>query len=628
MVQAQRGNAQGRARLLALLLLAALTHAHAQSDLGFARKAAALEKKDKLAVTLDAPAAGTVLTAPAVITLSATAVATVPNHPIEKVEFFAGATLIGVATAPVSGSQYSVQWSAVPYGSYSLTARGTNTSGDVDTSDPVQIVVNAPPSIAITSPASGAVLAPGTFAVTAAASDPDGTIARVDFYSGATHLGTATAAPYRIEIPDAAPGTYSFAAVATDDRGAQAASAPVAVRVNAPPSVALQSPAAGALVTAPATFTLTASASDADGAIARVDFYTGATLLGSSTSEPHAFTWPNVGPGRYALRAVATDNDGATASSATIDVRVNAPPVIALTSPAPNASLNAPASIALSAEASDFDGSIAQIEFFSGSTLIATLTTPPYAILWTGVPQGTYILTARATDDLGAAVISSSISVTVAAAAQAKLYFIHVDHLNTPRLIADATGAPVWRWDMQELFGNNVPDSNPTGIGTFDVPLRFPGQYFDKETNLHYNFYRDFDPAIGRYIQSDPIGLAGGINTFTYVKGDPLNAIDFFGLMRTCGTGTIGERTTPNTFFLPCCQEHDDCYDDCKHLPSKDSCDREFNACTMRQCANRWAAIKFVCESLALGYQGAMHTQSAQRAFDNARASCRCNPSR
>ena len=67
--------------------------------------------------------------------------------------------------------------------------------------------------------------------------------------------------------------------------------------------------------------------------------------------------------------------------------------------------------------------------------------------------------------------------------------------------------------DQQEPFGNNVADENPNGLGAFDLPLRLPGQYFDKETNLYYNYFRDYDPATGRYIQSDPIGLQGGINT-------------------------------------------------------------------------------------------------------------------
>ena len=113
------------------------------------------------------------------------------------------------------------------------------------------------------------------------------------------------------------------------------------------------------------------------------------------------------------------------------------------------------------------------------------------------------------------------------------IYYIHADHLNTPRMITNQTLQVVWRWDQQEPFGVNVPDENPSGLGAFDLPLRLPGQYFDKETNLHYNYFRDYDAGIGRYIQSDPIGLEGGIGTYSYVLGDPLSLVDLLGLYTT-----------------------------------------------------------------------------------------------
>jgi len=64
----------------------------------------------------------------------------------------------------------------------------------------------------------------------------------------------------------------------------------------------------------------------------------------------------------------------------------------------------------------------------------------------------------------------------------------------------------VWRWDQQEPFGVNLPDENPSGLGTFDLPLRLPGQYYDQETNLHYNYFRDYDPSLGRCGERDPVG--------------------------------------------------------------------------------------------------------------------------
>ncbi len=97
-------------------------------------------------------------------------------------------------------------------------------------------------------------------------------------------------------------------------------------------------------------------------------------------------------------------------------------------------------------------------------------------------------------------------------------------------MIANGTGATVWRWDQGEPFGNDVPNNNPSGAGAFDFPLRFPGQYFDKETNLNDNYHREYDSSLGRYIESDPIGLRGGFNGYAYVKNVPLGLIDPLGL--------------------------------------------------------------------------------------------------
>ena len=108
-----------------------------------------------------------------------------------------------------------------------------------------------------------------------------------------------------------------------------------------------------------------------------------------------------------------------------------------------------------------------------------------------------------------------------------QVYMIHADHLNTPRVIVDSTGTPVWRWRNHNAFGDNPPDEDPDGDGVkFKYNLRFAGQYFDTETGLHYNYFRDYDPKTGRYLSSDPIGLAGGLNTYGYALQNPLSYID------------------------------------------------------------------------------------------------------
>lgn len=207
-------------------------------------------------------------------------------------------------------------------------------------------------------------------------------------------------------------------------------------------------------------------------------------------------------------------------------IAYNVAPTVSLTAPAANSTFNAPANITLSANASDSDGNVSTVEFYDGLTLLATLTAAPYETVWSSAPLGTHQIIARATDNQG---ISTSVAVNiiVAVPVQKALLYIETDHLNTPRQLTDDTGRVVWRWGGTEAFGANLPDEDPDGDGTAIVfNLRMPGQYVDKETGLHYNYFRDYDPATGRYISSDPIGLAGGLNTYGYVGGNPISRVD------------------------------------------------------------------------------------------------------
>ena len=100
-------------------------------------------------------------------------------------------------------------------------------------------------------------------------------------------------------------------------------------------------------------------------------------------------------------------------------------------------------------------------------------------------------------------------------------------------MITDQGGNIVWQWDDTDPFGDNLPNQNPNGTGnSFVFNLRFGGwQYFDVETGLFYNYFRDYDPTTGRFPESDPIGLAGGqASTYAYVSGNPLTLIDKIGL--------------------------------------------------------------------------------------------------
>src|SRR5258708_39378662 len=154
----------------------------------------------------------------------------------------------------------------------------------------------------------------------------------------------------------------------------------------------------------------------------------------------------------------------------------------------------------------------------AGCTSFAQIATPTATNLNdTGLTTATsYSYRVRAADAAANLSAYSNVASATTSAPQLQLqgYYIHPDHLNTPRMIANQAGTPVWRWDQGEPFGNDVPNDNPSGAGTFDFPLRLPGQYFDRETNVAYNVNRDYDPAIGRDVHNDPIGLQGGLDTY------------------------------------------------------------------------------------------------------------------
>ncbi|WNL44031.1 RHS repeat-associated core domain-containing protein [Dyella sp. BiH032] len=121
-------------------------------------------------------------------------------------------------------------------------------------------------------------------------------------------------------------------------------------------------------------------------------------------------------------------------------------------------------------------------------------------------------------------------------------YYLQSDHLGTPRVVIDPErDGAVWRWDLKgEAFGSTAPDEDPDGDGAaFVLDTRFPGQRYDRATGLYYNYQRDYDSVMGRYGQSDPIGLEGGIGTYAYVAGNPISSRDPSGECPWCLVGAI-----------------------------------------------------------------------------------------
>ena len=281
---------------------------------------------------------------------------------------------------------------------------------------------NQAPTVTLTAPAGGASLTRGTpIALAAAASDADGAVTQVEFFVGGTSVGIDQTAPFGVSWTPGTTGPASITARATDDDGASTTSAAVAVTVIDPPNhapqVALTAPVGGSTLSVNVATTLGATATDADGTIARVEFLDGGTVLGSDTQAPYELVWTPTTLGTHVITARAFDDDGASTTSAaasvTVQAQPNQAPSVTLTAPTAGATIVLGSTVSLAATAADADGTVTQVAFFAGTTSLGIDASAPYAASWTPTTAGTYALTARATDDDGAVTTSSTVTVTV-----------------------------------------------------------------------------------------------------------------------------------------------------------------------------------------------------------------------
>ncbi|HEV7608942.1 MAG TPA: RHS repeat-associated core domain-containing protein [Steroidobacteraceae bacterium] len=221
------------------------------------------------------------------------------------------------------------------------------------------------------------------------------------------------------------------------------------------------------------------------------------------------------------------------------------------------------------------------------------------------------------------------------------VFYVHTDQLNTPRKVTRPSDNQLrWKWDPTP-FGEGTPNENPASLGAFKYNLRFPGQYFDNETNFNYNYLRDYDPAVGRFIESDPAGVNDDLNTYAYVHEDPVASSDPLGLGRAtgnpekysgkaCGSGW-NFTLVPDSFrgvvsFTKACKNHDNCYGTCG--ASKKNCDDKFLQETLDACAKALGAgtrLAGACYVQAHRYHD-MVDRYGDTAFQNAQESaCKCN---
>jgi len=480
---------------------------------------------------------------------------------------------------------------------------------------------NVAPRIELTSPANNSMLgSPATVNLSATAADSDGSISKVEFYRNNTLIATVTvplADAYTYTDGNVAAGTHSYTAKVYDD------ATPPAVSTSAARLITVSATGAGAINVA----------AQANGAIAT------ASTSYAGTFGTTAYTFPASGANDGDRRGLKWGFGGGwndmTPDAFPDWLQVNFKGVQTIgeidvftvqdnyTEPAePTASMTF-----TRYGVTDF-----QVQYWNGSS-------------WVDVPAGNvtgnnlvwrrFTFAPITTDRIRVVVngaretysriieLEAWTPQAVQTTPQQQTYFIHTDHLNTPRVITNSTRQVVWRWDNLDPFGANAPDENPGGIGTFTCNLRFPGQYFDRETGLHYNYFRDYDPWAGRYVESDPIGLDAGVNTYLYAIANPVRNRDFFGL-DTCGSGIAEGLLPDNPFLFPfssCCRNHDNCYDNCWAQPSRPECDDRFCACMKNRC-QRYNYARTFCEWTATQYCNAA-VSKGQPYFEDARKKCK-----
>jgi hypothetical protein len=328
-----------------------------------------------------------------------------------------------------------------------------------------------PPLVNLFSPTNGSVFyTPVNISLLAKASDPDGSVTNVEFFAGNMDLGPGhqlvldPPGVYGVVGPvwflswsNPLAATYALTAVATDNGGLSSTSNPVNITVlpgpptNIPPTVSILTPTNGANFFTPASILICANAQDADDYVATVEFFAGTNSLGVTTNNPRSvgpanpfcLVWSNAMPNTYELTAVATDNGGASATSAPVNITVqagppptNIPPVVRISSPPNGAVFRSPVNVPIYAFAYDPDGFVASVEFFAdtnslgfgrplplpvaGGPLGGPTPLPPisptnvWVLIWSNAPPGTNIaLTTKATDNGGASTVSAPVDITI-----------------------------------------------------------------------------------------------------------------------------------------------------------------------------------------------------------------------
>jgi hypothetical protein len=420
-------------------------------------------------VSITSPVGGATFTAPASITVNASA--TDSDGTVAKVQFYANGSLLGTdTTAP-----FSVTWSNAAAGTYNLTAVATDNGNMATTSGIVSITVSngtPPPStlpagwsasdVGATGTTGTSTFSNGVYSVSGAGADVWGS-ADAFHYAYRTLSGDGSIVARVTSIQNINAWTKAGVMI-RNSLSASAAHGFMLVASSATKGVPYQRrPVDGG-----ATVSSSGSQSTAPRWVKLVR--SGSLITGYES--PDGVSWTAVGSDTFTMGstvlvglAVSSHVTGVNATATFDNVTVtaggappppqNVAPSVSLTSPAAGATFTAPATISIAASATDSDGTIAQVQFYAGATLLGTDTTAPYQITWSNVSDGSFTITAVATDDDGASTTSSGVTVTVGVAVPPPsglpAGWSHVDIGATP-----VAGAATWSAGTYSVKGSGA----------------------------------------------------------------------------------------------------------------------------------------------------------------------------
>lgn len=357
-----------------------------------------------------------------------------PEGEVKLVEYYVDNVLVGNSTA----APYQYSWKNASIGSHTVKAKvydaaNLNTESNVvsikvlSSPDKITNPDNQAPSVSIISPSQNAIFSGGQdVTVKANASDPEGKIAKVEFFYGDEMIGLVTTAPYQVVWKNAPLGTHNLKTKVFDDKGLTAESSRITVSVvassveNQAPRVSIISPVQNASFVLGQDVIVNANASDPEDKIEKVEFFYGDEMIGIVTNAPFQLLWQNAPLGTHILKTKVFDDKGLTAESSRITITVksavigNQAPSISIVAPWHNQSFVQGQSVTIKTNPSDPENKIAKVEFFANEMLIGIKNSAPYEITVNNAPLGAYIIKTKVFDQEGLTAESTRISVIVA----------------------------------------------------------------------------------------------------------------------------------------------------------------------------------------------------------------------